>query len=48
MHVQLEVGIAQSNAEICGDLCYVMLIHKIANFFFFPLEDRRVFLVSVN
>ena len=25
-----------------------MLIHEIADFFFFPLEDLRVFLVSVN
>ncbi len=48
MQVQLVVGIAGSNAEIYGDLGHVMLTHEIADFFFFPLEDRRVFLVSVN
>jgi hypothetical protein len=48
MQVQLVVGIASSNAEIYGDLGYVMITHKAADFFFYPLEDRRVFLVSVN
>ena len=48
MQVHLVVGIAGSNAEIYGDLGHVMLTHGIADFFFFPLEDRRVFLVSVN
>ena len=42
------IGIAYSNEKIYGELGYVMVTHKIADFFFYPLSENRIFLVSVN
>lgn len=46
--VNIMIGIANSNEQIYGELGYVMVTHKIADFFFYPLSDKRIFLVSVN
>lgn len=40
-------GIAHSNEQIYGEVGYVMVTHKLADFFFFPASDR-ILLVSVN
>ena len=46
--VNIMIGIAYSNEQIYGELGYVMVTHKIADFFFYPLSENRIFLVSVN
>ena len=42
------IGFANSNEQIYGELRYVMVTHRVADFFFYPLSDKRIFLVSVN
>jgi hypothetical protein len=46
--VNIMIGIAYSNEQIYGRLGYVMVTHSTADFFFFPLADRRIFLASIN
>lgn len=46
--VNIMIGMAHSNEQIYGELGYVMVKHKIADFFFYPLSGKRIFLVSVN
>lgn len=46
--VNIMMGIANSNEHIYGTAGYVMVTHKIADFFFFPIGERRILLVSVN
>ena len=47
-HVNIMVGIAHSNEQIYGELGYIMVTHRMADFFFYPLSNKRIFLVSVN
>lgn len=46
--VNIMIGIASSNEHIYGAARYVMVTHKVADFFFFPIGERRILLVSVN
>lgn len=48
LQVEILLGMARSNEGIYGEVGYVMVTHKKADFFFVPAGDQRILLVSVD
>lgn len=48
LQVEIVISIAKSNARLYGDVGYVMVTHKKADFFFVPAGDQKILLVSID
>jgi hypothetical protein len=48
LQVDIIISIAKTNAKLYGEVGYVMVTHKKADFFFSPASDQRILIVSID
>lgn len=48
LQVEILLSIAKSNTGLYGAVGYVMVTHKKADFFFVPVSNDRILLVSID
>lgn len=48
LQVEILISIARSNAGLYGEVGYIMVTHKKADFFFVPVGEQRILLVSID